>query len=162
MSLIQIHKKKWNHNSQIQSIGHRTRKTSLSYPLKPWTIFTPPKSQECIATHSGWKPKYTQGCCHGGRWRLEKMCGRNAVEMVEERNGEKFGVKWGGFEWGLRKMMQNPKRSDIFNFGGASKWFWPLGMIGSFYRVKKPVRIFLDTRSSSWVRHDQPTTKPTL
>ena len=41
-----------------------------------------------------------------------------------ERNGEKFGVKWGGFEWGFRKMMQNPKRYDIFNLGGASKWFW--------------------------------------
>ena len=36
------------------------------------------------------------------------MGGRNGVEMVvEERNDERFGVKCGGFEWGLRGMMKN-------------------------------------------------------
>ena len=119
-----------NHISQIYNERAWNKRNSPMKPMKLCTIFSSPNTQECLATHSRWKPKLVQGCCHGRRWRLEKVGGRNGVEMVvEERNDERFGVEWGGFEWGLRGMMKNLRDLGVFDLGEAWEWF------GSWYEA---------------------------
>ena len=119
-----------HHISQIYNERAWNKRNSPMKPMKLCTIFSSPNTQECLATHGRWKPKLVQGCCHGRRWRLEKVSGRNGVEIVvEERNDERFGVEWGGFEWGLRGMMKNLRDLGVFDLGEAWEWF------GSWYEA---------------------------
>ena len=142
-----------HHISQIYNERAWNKRNSPMKPMKLCTIFSSPNTQECLATHSRWNPKLIQGCCHGWRWRLEKVGGRNGVEMVvEERNDERFGVEWGGFEWGLRGMMKNLRDLGVFDLGEAWEWFgsWYEAFIGP-RNPKNRVWFFWQRQARQWL-----------